>query len=86
VFPSSANKSSGCRRSHCLVALVAPRPVLFTNATEDTWANPDGQFQVLQAADRLPLSRRGGLEPRKCRDWKLVNSNVGYFIRAASTP
>src|SRR5207253_6643365 len=36
---------------NCLVALVAPRPVLFCNATEDTWANPQGQFDVLRAAD-----------------------------------
>src|SRR5205085_8774413 len=45
---------------HCLVALVAPRPVLFSNAVEDTWANPDGQFQVLQAAD--PVYRFLGVE------------------------
>ncbi|MFN6051094.1 MAG: acetylxylan esterase, partial [Planctomycetia bacterium] len=35
---------------NCLVAICAPRPVLFTNAVEDTWANPDGQFEVLKAA------------------------------------
>jgi hypothetical protein len=34
-----------------LVAICAPRPVLFTNALEDQWANPDGQYAVLQAAD-----------------------------------
>ena len=27
-----------------IVAIVAPRPVLFSNAIEDTWANPAGQF------------------------------------------
>ena len=46
-----------------LVALVAPRPVLFTNAIEDTWANPEGQFEVLKAAD--PVYRflgAGGLD------------------------
>jgi dienelactone hydrolase len=36
---------------HCLVALCAPRPVLFSAAEGDQWANPAGQFQVLQAAD-----------------------------------
>ena len=36
---------------NCLVALCAPRPVLFSAAEGDQWANPDGQFQVLQAAD-----------------------------------
>jgi hypothetical protein len=29
---------------HQLLALCAPRPVLYTNATEDLWANPSGQF------------------------------------------
>jgi len=33
-----------------LVALCAPRPVLLTNAEEDQWANPSGQFEVLRAA------------------------------------
>ena len=32
-------------------ALVAPRPLLFSNAEKDTWANPWGQFDVLLAAE-----------------------------------
>src|SRR6185436_19990723 len=36
---------------HSLIALCAPRPVLLSNAVEDTWANPAGQFEMLQAAD-----------------------------------
>ena len=35
---------------HALVAICAPRPVLFTNAEDDQWANPPGQFDVLTAA------------------------------------
>jgi hypothetical protein len=38
---------------NCLVALCAPRPVLFSAAQEDQWANPAGQFEVLQSADSL---------------------------------
>jgi hypothetical protein len=68
---------------HCLVALVAPRPVLFSNAVEDTWANPDGQFQVLQAAD--PVYRflnAGGLDAKEVPAvGKLVDSSLGYYIR-----
>lgn len=68
---------------HCLVALVAPRPVLFSNAEEDTWANPAGQFQVLQAAD--PVYRflgAGGLDARQIPEaGKLLDSTLGYFIR-----
>jgi hypothetical protein len=68
---------------HSLVALVAPRPVLFSNAVEDTWANPEGQFQVLRAAD--PVYRLLGVEgleaERMPEPGKLVASRLGYFIR-----
>ncbi|MEO8351123.1 MAG: acetylxylan esterase, partial [Chthoniobacteraceae bacterium] len=36
---------------HALIALCAPRPVLVSNATEDLWANPAGQFDMVRAAD-----------------------------------
>src|SRR5258707_9846849 len=29
----------------CLIALIAPRPVILSNAVDDTWANPAGPFQ-----------------------------------------
>jgi len=68
---------------HCLAALVAPRPVLFSNAVEDTWANPVGQFEVLQAAD--PVYRflgAGGLDARQQPEpGKLIDSKLGYYIR-----
>jgi hypothetical protein len=66
-----------------LVALCAPRPVLFSNAVEDSWANPDGQFEVLKAAD--PVYRFLGVEGLEAKKrppiGKLVNSKLGYFIR-----
>jgi len=68
---------------NCLVALCAPRPVLFANAVEDTWANPEGQFQVLKAAD--PVYRFLGVEGLAAEKMpevnKLVDSRLGYFIR-----
>jgi hypothetical protein len=69
---------------HCLVALVAPRPVLFSNAKEDQWANPDGQFQVLVAADPVyRLLGAGGLDAKTVPELgKLVDSKLGYYIRA----
>ncbi len=61
----------------------APRAVLFTNAAEDTWANPDGQFQVLQAAAPVyALLGAGGLDADKMPETgKLVASTLGYAIR-----
>lgn len=68
---------------HCLVALVAPRPVLFANAVEDQWANPAGQFEVLKAADpvyRL-LGVRGLDAAQMPEPGQRVGQRLGYFIR-----
>lgn len=71
---------------NCLVALCAPRPVLFTNAVKDTWANPTGQFEVLKAAD--PVYRFLGVEGLGAKTMppqgKLLDSRLGYWIRAGS--
>ncbi len=66
-----------------LLALVAPRPVLFSNATEDTWANPAGQFEVLRGAD--PVYRFLGVDGLGAQQMpptgELLNSRLGYFVR-----
>jgi hypothetical protein len=68
---------------HCLVALCAPRPVLLPNAVEDQWANPKGQFEVLQAADPVyRLLGAGGLDAKEMPEpGHLVDSVLGYYIR-----
>jgi dienelactone hydrolase len=68
---------------HCLVALCAPRPVLYSNAQEDQWANPSGQFELLRAAS--PVYELYGVEGL-AKDAKpaigtLTKSRLGYFIR-----
>ncbi|HTU22202.1 MAG TPA: acetylxylan esterase [Gemmataceae bacterium] len=68
---------------NCLVALMAPRPVLVSNAVEDQWANPSGQFDVLLTADpvyRL-LDARGLKVKRMPETGKLIDSKLGYYIR-----
>jgi len=68
---------------HCLVALCAPRPVLLSNAEEDTWADPEGQFRVLQGADpvyRLLGSR--GLDGQSLPGPdRLLETPLSYYIR-----
>lgn len=68
---------------NCLAALCAPRPVLFANAVEDTWANPDGQLEVLKAAaPAYALYGRKGIEAdAKPAMNKLIGHELGYFIR-----
>ncbi len=68
---------------NCLAALVAPRPLLFSNATEDQWANPAGQFDVLKAAEPVyKLLGAGGLDAKEMPEpGKLIDSTLGYYIR-----
>jgi hypothetical protein len=68
---------------HCLAALVAPRPLLYTNAVDDTHANPEGQFEMLRAADPVyRLLGAGGLDAKKMPEVnQLVDSTLGYYIR-----
>jgi hypothetical protein len=69
---------------HSLVSLCAPRPVLFSNAIEDEWANPNGQFEVLQAADPVyRLLDAGGLDTKTIPVLgELSKGTLGYFIRS----
>ena len=68
---------------HCLVALCAPRPVLFSCAEEDQWSNPAGQFEVLRAA--TPVYELLGVEGLAATQMppvrQLVPSQLGYYIR-----
>jgi hypothetical protein len=68
---------------HCLIAMCAPRPVLLSNAVEDTWANPAGQFELLVAAD--PVYRLVGAKGVESKTapavGKLMDSPLGYWIR-----
>jgi hypothetical protein len=68
---------------NCLVAVVAPRPVLFSNAVEDEWANPSGQFEVLKAANPVykPLGVEGLGAETMPEENRLLDSRLGYYIR-----
>ncbi len=68
---------------NALAAMVAPRALLFTNAEEDTWANPEGQFEVLKAAEPVyKLLGAGGLaSPNRPDMGKLSAGTLGYAIR-----
>ena len=66
-----------------LIALAAPRPLLLTNGTLDTWANPAGQFDVLKAADGVYqlLGVKGIGEGPMPEPGRLVGDRLAYQIR-----
>jgi hypothetical protein len=68
---------------HCLVAMCAPRLVLFGQAVEDVWANPPGAFDMLKGADKVyRLAGVEGISEQTMPETnKLVGGNLGYFIR-----
>ena len=64
--------------------MCAPRPVLMTNAEEDQWANPGGQFDVLKAsvpAYRLYQSAEPIVAEKIPETGTLSTNRLGYFIR-----
>jgi hypothetical protein len=68
---------------NCLLTLCAPRPVLFSAAQEDQWANPDGQFEVLRAAESVYrlLDVKALGEKEKPALGKLVGDRLGFYVR-----
>ncbi len=68
---------------NCLVALCAPRPVLFTNGRTDTWINPAGQFEVLRAAAPVyRLLAAGDFDSSSLpADGEIIGQTLGYYLR-----
>lgn len=66
-----------------LLALCAPRPLLVSNGSEDSWANPAGQFVLLESAARVyELAGQGGLEVTKMpAEGEFSLGRAGYFLR-----
>jgi hypothetical protein len=79
----SLNEAAMPFDSHELLALIAPRPLLITSATEDRWSDPQGEFLAGKAASPVyQLLGMQGLEAEQQPEpGKLINSRIGYFLR-----
>lgn len=69
---------------HAILALCAPARVLLLGAREDTWADPEGQLQMLRLAEpawpagsRNTCHTRGGDHRVTSEDWDAVLEFVG---------
>ena len=71
---------------HHLIACIAPRPVLLSNAVQDSWANPDGQFEALRAAQPAwaLLGKTDSAIPDVVSQGKVSLGRQGTFLRAGS--
>ena len=67
---------------HCLLATIAPRPLLLTYALDDGWSNPEGMVQCawaagevyrfLGASDNVAFHLRPGGHSHGIDDWKVL--------------
>ena len=78
----SDNESSLPVDQHMLIALIAPRPVYVASASEDSWADPQGEFiSARQASKVYELYGRNGIE---LYDYPKVNTpiheSIGYHL------
>ena len=69
---------------HMLIALIAPRPVLIASAVEDDWADPEGEFLALKAAE--PVYKLFGLAGLNNESVlpdtnRLIGAEMGYHLR-----
>ena len=76
---------------HFLKALVAPRPLLTTEALGDLWANPKGTWQThlaaqevyrfLRAAPRIGIRFRDGDHDHSLEDWRAFLDFMDWQLR-----
>ncbi len=83
---------------HCLLAAIAPRPLLLTYALDDRWSNPEGMIQSVWAArevyrflgapENLGFHLREGEHQHAPEDWKVFLEFVSWhwFQKIPVTP
>ncbi len=78
---------------HCLLATIAPRPLLLTYASDDRWSNPEGMVQCARAAgevyrylgfpENLAFHLRPGEHAHAAADWDVLLDFVAWKWKGA---
>jgi dienelactone hydrolase len=76
---------------HLLKAMLAPRALLTTDASDDAWANPSGclhthqaarqVFRLLGAGERCGIVMREGGHPMRIDDWRALLDFADWQLR-----
>lgn len=68
--------------THCLVALMAPRPLLLSTGIGDGWSDPYGEFLAAKAATpAFALLGKRGLEPETVHTvGQMVGNDLSYLM------
>ncbi|MBI5691086.1 MAG: acetylxylan esterase [Verrucomicrobia bacterium] len=68
--------------AHWLLALIAPRPLYVSSATQDLWADPEGEFLAARHASAVyALWGHGGVTGELPPPDTPVGQHIGYHIR-----
>jgi len=70
--------------THCLIALIAPRPVLLQTGNTDRWSDPKGEFLAAVAARPVfeLLGKKGPETDQFPSAGQFVGDTLGYFMHA----
>ncbi len=78
---------------HCLLATIAPRPLLLTYALDDRWSNPEGMVQCawagrevyrfLGAPEALAFHLRPGPHRHAPEDWQVLLDFIAWHWHGA---
>jgi hypothetical protein len=83
-FVKYNNKIKDCPvDQHMLIALMAPRPVYIASATEDRWADPQGEFLAGKNAQPVYdlFSKKGLGDFKMPEPNQSIGDTIGYHVR-----
>jgi hypothetical protein len=70
--------------THCLIALIAPRPLLLQTGDTDRWSDPKGEFLAAVAAEPVfeLFGKRGPQVDQMPNAGQLVGNTLAYYMHA----